>query len=137
MTTLVPYSEPPIPRVALEIERLRQRLDAAEAELKARENAPAPAPALPGKLLAGIAGVATLALVVIAGSLVWQQVNPAALAQPTIVVQAAPASGQGAFPAQGQAQGQMPQPSYQASAAPPAYRPPISLPPPGRPPSRW
>lgn len=135
MTTLVPYNEPPIPRVALEIERLRQRLDAAEAELKARENAPPPA--LPGKLLAGIAGVATLALVVIAGSLVWQQVNPAAPAQPTIVVQAAPAAGQGAVPAQGQAQGQVPQPTYQASAAPPAYRPPISLPPPARPPSRW
>lgn len=135
MTTLVPYSEPPIPRMALEIERLRQRLDAAETELKARADAPpAPMP-LPGKLFAGVAGVATLALVVIAGSLVWQQVHPAAPAQPTIVVQAAPAVGQGAT--QGQSQAQLPQPSYQASAAPPAYRPPIALPPPGRPPSRW
>ena len=137
MTTLVPYNEPPIPRLALEIERLRQRLDAAETELKARAEAPPVSHPLPGRLLAGIAGVATLALVVIAGSLVWQQVNPAAPAQPTIVVRAAPGSGQGAAPVQAQAQVQMSQQTYQASAAPPAYRPPITLPPPGRPPSRW
>ena len=35
-------------------------------------------------MLAGIAGVATLALVVIAGSLVWQQVHPVVPAQPKL-----------------------------------------------------
>jgi len=138
MTTLIPYSEPPIPRVALEIERLRQRLDQAEAALQARAATPKP---VASRLLAASSAIGALALVVIAGSLVWQQLHPVMPSAPTVVVQALPPAeqqAQAAQPAQVQTQPQtQPQAGVQASIQAPAYRPPGLWPQPPRPTPRW
>lgn len=93
MTALTPYSEPPIPRIALEIERLRQRMDAAEARLNAQEAAPATSAGgtSMGRPLAMISAVAVVALVVISGTLAWQMKDHGGRPQPANVVQVPPA----------------------------------------------
>jgi hypothetical protein len=136
MTTLIPYSEPPIPRIALEIERLRQRLDEAEARLSSRAATPPVAARGNGYFLAATSAVAAMALVVIAGSLVWQQLHPIMPSAPTVVVQAAPPQAaqqvQQAQPLQ-----PPPQQGVQASIQAPPYRAPGLLMPPPRPAPRW
>jgi hypothetical protein len=113
---LIPYSEPPTLGTVLEIERMRLRLRAVEAQLEARDSAPPSPPArvLARRFLAVMSGVTTVALVVIAGSLVWSQTHPVPPSQPTIVMQAPP-------------------PAAQVSAQAPAFRSPGLLLPPMRP----
>jgi hypothetical protein len=139
MSTLIPYNEPPIPRIALEIERLRQRLDEAEARLRDQAAMP-PAPKLAAsRFLAASSAIGALALVVIAGSLVWQQLHPVMPSAPTVVVQALPPAAQQAQasqPSQPPIQSQA-QAGVQASIQAPAYRPPGLWPTPPRPTPRW
>jgi len=75
MNALIPYIEPPIPRVVLEIERLRQRLDDAEEALREQGRIPAGGQigVTAGRFLGGVTAAGAAALVVIAGSLIWQQ----------------------------------------------------------------
>jgi hypothetical protein len=144
MPDLIPYGEIPAgplpgpgmsanPGTALEIERMRQRMDRMEARLNARDGAPAsppnspPAGLLAGRFLAAMSGMATAALLLIAGSLVWQQMYPAPQAQPTVVVNTPPAVVQAPTQAFHSGPAQMP---MQASAQMPSFRPPgIVLPP--------
>jgi len=153
MPDLIPYGEMPSGPMpgpgmsanlgtALEIERMRQRMDQMEARLNARDGAPASPPSSPpagllaGRFLAAMSGMATAALLLIAGSLVWQQMYPVPQSQPTVVVNTPPAVMQAPAHAnfqgnpQGINQGINQSGPMQASAQIPGFRPPgIVLPP--------